>query len=439
MGTEVKVIRSISDVVKNKNQQQCETEQQQQQQQNKSKEQLQQQQVKQLSGRKTKEERRISNRQKLLSLKRHSGFLKRPEILETVYSVEEDGEGAAQAQQQAAAAAQKDQQLQQQQQQSQESAGEAAAGTSSAAAATASGSSKEGNKSVDTLENQLLQRQFVLTDSPTNSSGSRRGSIGIQLTGFRYRLDSDMTGSDIDYSTDDDSTRIFYSETTTDISTSCSQPCSRRSSYGTGICSLPCSRRSSYGHNTPANSTVASCEQCQCSQCWGSLTGSRRSSYGSHINLSTNATNSDIEAGGGENSELKVQTVYNRVMSNHRTMTKPKDVKFKRINKAKSRSLEELRGKLKWQVAPNSGGRLVVHHPPPARAGGEDSPLSSAPGASSGSSAVRPAVSGVGGPPPPLSGGVAGGSGVMLKGTTMALNRRRGLFKHCASLDQSDA
>ena len=28
-------------------------------------------------------------------------------------------------------------------------------------------------------------------------------------------------------------------------------------------------------------------------------------------------------------------------------MTKPKDVKFKRINKAKSRSLEELRGRLK--------------------------------------------------------------------------------------------
>ena len=33
-------------------------------------------------------------------------------------------------------------------------------------------------------------------------------------------------------------------------------------------------------------------------------------------------------------------------MSNHRSITKPKDVKFKRINKAKSRSLEELRGKL---------------------------------------------------------------------------------------------
>ena len=93
--TEVKVIRSISDVVKNKSQQQQQHEADLHQQ-SKSKD---QQQVKQLSGRKTKEERRISNRQKLLSLKRHSGFLKRPEILEPVYSVEEDGEGAAQAQQ----------------------------------------------------------------------------------------------------------------------------------------------------------------------------------------------------------------------------------------------------------------------------------------------------------------------------------------------------
>jgi hypothetical protein len=36
-------------------------------------------------------------------------------------------------------------------------------------------------------------------------------------------------------------------------------------------------------------------------------------------------------------------------MSNHRTVLKPKDVKFKRINKAKARSLEELRDKLKWE------------------------------------------------------------------------------------------
>ena len=43
----------------------------------------------------------------------------------------------------------------------------------------------------------------------------------------------------------------------------------------------------------------------------------------------------------------RIQVTYNRVMSNHRSVTKVKDVKYKRINKAKSRSLEELRGKLR--------------------------------------------------------------------------------------------
>lgn len=46
--------------------------------------------------------------------------------------------------------------------------------------------------------------------------------------------------------------------------------------------------------------------------------------------------------------EEEIQVTYNRVMSNHRSVTKPKDVKYRRINKAKSRSLEELRGKLKY-------------------------------------------------------------------------------------------
>jgi hypothetical protein len=40
-------------------------------------------------------------------------------------------------------------------------------------------------------------------------------------------------------------------------------------------------------------------------------------------------------------------TTYNRVMSNRRSVTKPKDLKYKRINKAKSKSLEELRGRLR--------------------------------------------------------------------------------------------
>jgi len=49
----------------------------------------------------------------------------------------------------------------------------------------------------------------------------------------------------------------------------------------------------------------------------------------------------------GRGAENVTATTYNRVMSNHRSVTKPKDVKYKRINKAKSKSLEELRGRLK--------------------------------------------------------------------------------------------
>lgn len=48
--------------------------------------------------------------------------------------------------------------------------------------------------------------------------------------------------------------------------------------------------------------------------------------------------------------KTKVVVSYNRIMSNHRSVTKPKDVKYKRINKAKSKSLEELRGRLKHWI-----------------------------------------------------------------------------------------
>ncbi|XP_039949053.1 uncharacterized protein LOC120767254 isoform X3 [Bactrocera tryoni] len=56
-------------------------------------------------------------------------------------------------------------------------------------------------------------------------------------------------------------------------------------------------------------------------------------------------------------------TNYNRVMSNHRSVTKPKDVKYKRINKAKSKSLEELRGRLKNLVerGGSTGNGLDAH------------------------------------------------------------------------------
>jgi hypothetical protein len=51
-------------------------------------------------------------------------------------------------------------------------------------------------------------------------------------------------------------------------------------------------------------------------------------------------------------------TTYNRVMSNHRSVTKPKDVKYKRINKAKSKSLEEVRGRLRNWV--DKGNKLAL-------------------------------------------------------------------------------
>ncbi|KAG5682821.1 hypothetical protein PVAND_012145 [Polypedilum vanderplanki] len=53
-------------------------------------------------------------------------------------------------------------------------------------------------------------------------------------------------------------------------------------------------------------------------------------------------------------------TNFNRVMLNHRSVQKPKDVKYKRINKAKSKSLEELRGKLKCWVEHRSSGSYNV-------------------------------------------------------------------------------
>lgn len=56
---------------------------------------------------------------------------------------------------------------------------------------------------------------------------------------------------------------------------------------------------------------------------------------------------------------------FNRVMSNHRAVTKVKDVKYKRINKAKSKSLEELRGRLRhWVDRGNSCGSSTVLEPP---------------------------------------------------------------------------
>lgn len=59
-----------------------------------------------------------------------------------------------------------------------------------------------------------------------------------------------------------------------------------------------------------------------------------------------------------------ITTHYNRVMSsNHRSVTKPKDVKYRRINKVKSKSLEELCGQLKQNGDPSAKPKAsVVDH-----------------------------------------------------------------------------
>nr|XP_014284427.1 uncharacterized protein LOC106685928 isoform X2 [Halyomorpha halys] len=68
--------------------------------------------------------------------------------------------------------------------------------------------------------------------------------------------------------------------------------------------------------------------------------------------------NGSFERLDGDKDPPSQVTTYNRVMSNHRSVTKPKDVKYKRINKAKSKSLEELRGRLKNWV--EKGNKIAV-------------------------------------------------------------------------------
>lgn len=81
---------------------------------------------------------------------------------------------------------------------------------------------------------------------------------------------------------------------------------------------------------------------------------------------STNSNEHDVtqnKTTKNNNNNNNQVTTYNRVMSNHRSVTKPKDVKYKRINKAKSKSLEELRGRLKnWVEQGTKLGNLTLEH-----------------------------------------------------------------------------
>ncbi|XP_023333595.1 uncharacterized protein LOC111705328 [Eurytemora carolleeae] len=129
---------------------------------------------------KVKNERRMSNRQKLLAMKRYSGYLKRPEILETVYSVEEDCTEAG----------------------------------------------KPGEVSAENSQEQEAEPEQEQEQEQEQKEETRGGLR-------KFRIDSDIT--DYDYSTDSESLRFFFSETDpSGCNTGCntSELCSRRSSCG---------------------------------------------------------------------------------------------------------------------------------------------------------------------------------------------------------------
>lgn len=110
--------------------------------------------------------------------------------------------------------------------------------------------------------------------------------------------------------------------------------------------------------STNSDSISISTNQSSSSTFWEKLT-----SYYDHASRTDSRSSTPVHQRRASDEESKLThrppnqvTNFNRVMSNHRSVTKPKDVKYKRINKAKSKSLEELRGKLKnWVEHRNSG------------------------------------------------------------------------------------
>lgn len=99
---------------------------------------------------------------------------------------------------------------------------------------------------------------------------------------------------------------------------------------------------------------------------WERLTSyydSSRSSTPISLRRASDDDAKTLEQQDQQNHQQQHVTNFNRVMLNHRSVTKPKDVKYKRINKAKSKSLEELRGKLKnWVDHRNNSGSYNVQH-----------------------------------------------------------------------------
>ncbi|XP_026295615.1 uncharacterized protein LOC725829 isoform X2 [Apis mellifera] len=112
----------------------------------------------------------------------------------------------------------------------------------------------------------------------------------------------------------------------------------------------------SENNQDPSESTENSeCEERRAKNL-GNGKGRLQDLYGSFERLAQEADSPPSERPRDESQQAQV--TYNRVMSNHRSVTKPKDVKYKRINKAKSKSLEELRGRLRNWV--EKGNKIAI-------------------------------------------------------------------------------
>ncbi|XP_046474283.1 uncharacterized protein [Neodiprion pinetum] len=112
----------------------------------------------------------------------------------------------------------------------------------------------------------------------------------------------------------------------------------------------------SENNQDPSESTENSEYEDRRSKSLGGGKGRLQDLYGSFERLAQEADSPPSERPREESQQAQV--TYNRVMSNHRSVTKPKDVKYKRINKAKSKSLEELRGRLRNWV--EKGNKIAI-------------------------------------------------------------------------------
>ncbi|XP_067011240.1 uncharacterized protein [Anabrus simplex] len=116
------------------------------------------------------------------------------------------------------------------------------------------------------------------------------------------------------------------------------------------------------GEDSVPTETRVESSSAKCREAW-QTSGRLQALYGSFERLHETPqrqchSNGQVPVAGEEQQQSQQVTTYNRVMSNHRSVTKPKDVKYKRINKAKSKSLEELRGRLRNWV--DKGNKLAV-------------------------------------------------------------------------------